>query len=54
MAGLALGFGLGLSLLVSACLGLALGVGLPNVVLQRRIARRIKKFVDAAARGASI
>ena len=43
--GLAVAFGLALSPLVSACLGLAVGIGLPNLILQRRIARRIKKFV---------
>jgi len=43
--GLGVGFGVGLSPLVSACLGLAVGVGLPNLILQRRITRRMKKFV---------
>ena len=43
--GLGVAFGAGLSPLVSACLGLAIGVGLPNLVLQRRITGRMKKFV---------
>jgi len=33
-----------LSFWINACLGVVVGVGLPNVILQRRIARRIKKF----------
>jgi tight adherence protein B len=32
------------SFLINIGLGIALGVGLPNLVLQRRIARRVKKF----------
>jgi len=44
-SGLGLGFGAGLSPLVSACLGLAIGIGLPNLALHRRIAGRMKKFV---------
>ena len=50
--GLGIATGLGLlpsapacSALISAGLGLAVGIGLPNLVLQRRIARRMKKFV---------
>ncbi len=35
----------GFSFLISAALGVALGVGLPNFVLQRRIAGRMKKFI---------
>jgi tight adherence protein B len=35
--GLGVAFGVGLSPLVSACLGLAVGIGLPNLLLQRRI-----------------
>jgi tight adherence protein B len=41
---LAMSFALNLSFLISAALGLALGIGLPNFALQRRIARRMKKF----------
>jgi tight adherence protein B len=45
VAGLALTFVLGLSLLVSGLGAIVLGVGLPHVVLSRRIAQRTKKFV---------
>ncbi len=41
-AGMAFAFGF--SFLISAGLGIALGIGLPNLALQRRIARRMKKF----------
>ena len=51
VTGLTLGFGFGLSPLVNACLGLAIGVGLPNLALQRRIARRMKKFVNLMPEG---
>jgi tight adherence protein B len=44
-SGLALFLSAGFSLLISAGLGLAIGVGLPNFVLQRRISRRMRKFV---------
>jgi tight adherence protein B len=44
-SGLGLLFGAGLPALISAGLGLVIGIGLPNVVLQRRIKRRMKKFV---------
>jgi len=50
-SGLGVGFGVGLSPLVSACLGLAIGVGLPNLLLQRRITRRMKKFVTLLPEG---
>jgi tight adherence protein B len=33
-----------LSFWINACLGVVVGVGLPNVILARRIGRRIKKF----------
>jgi tight adherence protein B len=36
---------LGLPLLIDALVGLVIGVGLPHVVLQQRINRRLKKFV---------
>ena len=41
--GLAIAFGF--SFLINAALGIALGIGLPNLVLQRRIAGRMKKFM---------
>jgi tight adherence protein B len=44
-SGLGLFFSAGFSPLISAGLGLAIGIGLPNLVLQRRIARRMRKFV---------
>jgi len=44
-SGLVLIFSVGLPPLISVGLGLAIGIGLPNLVLQRRIARRTKKFV---------
>jgi tight adherence protein B len=50
-AGLGLFFGVGLSPLISAGLGLAIGIGLPNLVLQRRIARRLRKFVTLMPEG---
>jgi tight adherence protein B len=37
---------LGLTLLIDALVGLVVGVGLPHVVLQLRINRRLKKFVS--------
>jgi tight adherence protein B len=37
---------LGLTPLIAALVGLVIGVGLPHVVLQLRIARRLKKFVS--------
>jgi tight adherence protein B len=45
-AAVAIGLGLafGLPIWIDACLGVVVGVGLPNVLLQRRIAGRIKKF----------
>ena len=43
--GLALAFFLGLSLLASGLSAIVLGVGLPHMVLSRRIARRTKRFV---------
>jgi tight adherence protein B len=45
ISGLALAFGVGLSMLVSGLGAIVLGVGLPHMVLSRRIARRTKKFV---------
>jgi tight adherence protein B len=51
VSGLTMGFGFGLSPLTSVCLGLALGIGLPNLVLQRRIARRMKRFVALLPEG---
>jgi tight adherence protein B len=44
-SGLVLGFVVGLSMLVSVLGAIVLGVGLPHVVLSRRIAQRTKKFV---------
>jgi tight adherence protein B len=44
-SGLVLGFVVGLSMLVSALGAIVLGVGLPHMVLSRRIAQRTKKFV---------
>jgi len=38
-------FGLGLSPMIAGLTGIAAGLGLPHVVLQRRISRRTKKFV---------
>jgi len=45
VATLAMTLAIGLSFLISAALGVALGIGLPNLVLQRRIGRRMKKFI---------
>jgi tight adherence protein B len=44
-SGLALAFVLGVSMLVSGLGAIVLGVGLPHMVLSRRIAQRTKKFV---------
>ena len=43
-ATIALTIALDFSFWINACVGVVAGVGLPNVILQRRTARRIKKF----------
>jgi tight adherence protein B len=43
-AAIGLGLAFGLPIWIDACIGVVVGVGLPQVLLQRRIARRIKKF----------
>ena len=45
VSGVALAFFVGVSLLVSGLSAIVLGVGLPHMVLSRRIVRRTKKFV---------
>jgi tight adherence protein B len=45
VSGLALAFVLGRSIVVSGLGAIVLGIGLPHVVLSRRIAQRTKKFV---------
>ena len=45
VSGLALAFVLGLSIVVSGLGAIVLGIGLPHVVLSRRMAQRTKKFV---------
>ena len=50
VSGVALAFFLGVSLLVSGLSAIVLGVGLPHMVLSRRIVRRTKRFVGPARR----
>jgi tight adherence protein B len=45
-AAIGLGLAFGLPIWINACLGVVVGVGLPNVLLQRRITQRIKKFTS--------
>lgn len=46
VSALAMWFALGLSMLINGLVGVAVGIGLPNLVLQRRIVGRMKRFTS--------